>query len=161
MFRLLPGRKFTKMKKGFTLVEIMIVVALIGLLVAIAIPNLLRSRLNANEQYAISNLQTISVAAQTYWSVGNTLPTTLDQLHDEGYIDAVLGCPTMPCAKNGYIYNMGGTGSTTSFFVYAIPNTPNVTGVRSFCSGSDGVTRVSSSGATPVSQAACTAWDPL
>jgi len=150
------------MKKGFTFVEIMIVVAIIAILSAIAIPNLLRSRLNANENNAISNLQTISVAAQTYWSVKNTLPTTLDNLHNEGYLpDGTLACSNPPCLKNGYKYNMGGTGNTTDFFVYAIPQTLNVTGVRSFCSGSDGITRVNSAGATPVSQTACTAWDPL
>ncbi|MBU1912312.1 MAG: prepilin-type N-terminal cleavage/methylation domain-containing protein [Candidatus Omnitrophica bacterium] len=148
------------MKKGFTLVEIMIVVAVIAALVGIAIPNLLRSRLNANEHYAISNLQTISVAAQTYWSVKNTLPTALTQLHDEGYIDDTLGYAASGCTKNGYTYYIGGTGLTTDFFVYTVPQTSS-TGVRSFCSGSDGVTRVSPSGATPASQTACNAWASL
>lgn len=132
------------MKKGFTLTEVMIVVAVIALLSAIAIPSLLRSRLNANEENAISNLQTISVAAQTYWSVKNTLPTTLSQLHDEGYIDETLG--SEGCIKNGYIYHMAGTGTEASFYVYTVPQTPNVTGIRSFCAASDGVIRV---GATP------------
>jgi len=149
------------MKRGLTFVEIMIVVVIIVILVSIAIPNLLRSRLNANEHYAISNLQTISVAAQTYWSVKNTLPDTLVKLYNESLIDQVLGCSAMPCIKNGYSYRMGGTGSTADFFVYAIPQTPHVTGVRSFCSGSDGVTRVDPSGATPASQAACSSLNPL
>ena len=153
---------FYRMKKGFTFVEIMVVVGIIAVLVGIAIPNLLHARLNANENSAISNLQTISIAAQTYLSVDNTLlPATLDQLYDEGYIDDKLGCSSEPCEKNGYKYYMGGTGTSASFFVYTVPKTPNVTGVRSFCAGSDGATRVSSSGATPASQAACTAWAPL
>ena len=149
------------MKKGFTLVETMIVLGIITIFVGIAMPNLLRSRLNANEKNAISNLQTISVAAQTYRFVKNTLPDTLVKLHNEGLIDQVLGCPTTCCIGNGYSYCMGGTGLTTNFFVYAIPQNPNVTGVRSFCSGSDGVTRCDSSGATPASQIECLNWGPL
>jgi type IV pilus assembly protein PilA len=149
------------MKKGFTIVEIMIVVAIIVVLAGLAIPNLLRARLDANEKNAISNLQTISVASQTYWSVNNTLPTTLAQLHDEGYIDITLGgCGSSYCTKNGYTYYMGGSGLTTDFLVYTIPQTSK-DGVRSFCSTSDGVTRASSSGATPGSMAACTAWGAL
>jgi len=149
------------MKKGVTLIEIMIVVTIIAVLSAIAVPNLLRSRLNASENNAISNLQIISVAAQTYWSVKNTLPTGLDQLYNEGYIDQTLGALPHNNIKNGYIYNIQGTGQTTDFFVYAIPQTPNVTGIRSFCAVSDGVIRVNPSGAAPAGYAACTAWPPL
>lgn len=149
------------MRKAFTFIEIMIVVAIIAILVGVAIPNLLRSRLTANEQYAISNLQTISVAAQTYWSVNNALPTTLAQLSSNNYIDNTLGCASACCTKSGYTYCMGGTGLNTDFFVYTTPQAANVTGVRSFCSGSDGVTRADSSGAAPTSQAACSSLSPL
>ena len=53
-------------KKGFTLVEIMIVVAIIVLLAAIAIPNLLRARLSANEATAIAAMRTLSTAMESY-----------------------------------------------------------------------------------------------
>lgn len=152
------------MKKGFTVVEIMIVCAIILTLVAIAIPNLLRSRLNANEHHAISNLQVVSTAAQSFWSVGNqatSLPTDLAQLHTLGYVpDSSLACASQPCTKQGYRYTIGGDGSTSGFFVYTVPQSPRVSGVRSFCAGSDGVIRVSPSGATPASQAACSSWSP-
>ena len=68
-------------RKAFTLVEIMIVVAIIALLAAIAIPNLLRARLSANDALAQSTLRTISTAIETYATATNgDFPTSENQL---------------------------------------------------------------------------------
>ncbi len=87
--------------KGFTLVEIMIVVAIIALLAAIAIPNLLRARISAQEAAAASALHTIA-AAEIQWRATNPSFATLTNLGSATppYIDATLASGT----KQGYIF---------------------------------------------------------
>lgn len=65
------------MRKGFTLVEIMIVVAIIALLAAIAIPNLLRARLNANDSAAKASLQALVTAVESYAAATGSYPTSI------------------------------------------------------------------------------------
>ncbi len=134
---------FSKMnnKKGFTLVEIMIVVAIIGLLAAIAIPNLLRARLNANESAAKGSLRTLSTAMESYRAAQSTpaYPTALSALSGATppYIDSVLG---VTMVKQGYqfINPDVGVGANT-YAITAVPVTANVTGSNSFCVDHTGV----------------------
>ena len=127
-------------EKGFTLVEIMVVVSIIVLLAAIAIPNLLRSRVSANEAAAIAALKTLSAAAETYFMAQAPMayPASLAALSSPTppYIDSNLGSGN----KSGYSFNWSGGGNTYS--VVASPQSPNVTGVRSFFIDASGVVRV-------------------
>jgi prepilin-type N-terminal cleavage/methylation domain-containing protein len=131
------------MRKGFTLVEIMIVVAIIALLAAIAIPNLLRARLNANESAALAAMQTLVGAATSYRGVNPAFPADLVALSagTTPYIDLVLGSG----AKQGYNYVLNGTGNT--FTATARPQAYEVTGTRSFYCDQSGVIRYTSADA--------------
>ena len=107
-----------KNEKGFSLIELLIVVAIIGIIAAIAIPNLLKSRQAANEASGISAVRTIGTAQATYQStkgLGKDFAGGLGALATEGSVDPVLGGGS----KSGYSFSTTGTASTSttpSFF---------------------------------------------
>ncbi|MGE5280363.1 MAG: type IV pilin protein [Deltaproteobacteria bacterium] len=136
-------------RRGFTLVEIMIVVAIIVLLAAIAIPNLLRARLNANEATAIAAMRTLSTAYESYRAAQSppAYPSSFSPLNSTNppYIDSTLASGN----KSGYTFAPAGGGNTYS--VTATPQTLCVTGVRSFYVDESGVVRVgTSTSGTPI-----------
>ncbi|MCG2714208.1 MAG: prepilin-type N-terminal cleavage/methylation domain-containing protein [Candidatus Omnitrophica bacterium] len=104
------------MKRGFTLIEIMIVVAILMVLIGLAIPNILRSRSVANEGVAVANLKILSDACQLYHANRGAFPETLLELampiSNPPYIDQLLGSGS----KQGYgfIYVLNGLGFTVN-----------------------------------------------
>lgn len=152
-------------EKGFSLIELLIVVAIILIIAAIAVPNLLRSRIAANESSAAGSLRTISTAAITYFSTYQTgYPATLAALGTAAtpsstaadLLDSTLG--TAAPTKSGYLFALSGDGTAPfpGYWATATPQTANTTGVSTFCTNQKNVIRKSPAGAAiPGSSAAC------
>jgi len=141
-----------RMRKGFTLIEIMVVIGIIVLLATLAIPNLLRTRINVNESAAIANLQSLFTASQSYWSATGSLPDSIDDLQNATPPYITICENSTDCRKNGYIYEIKGTGNSTTFWIYAYPQIDGTTGENRFCINDEGVVRKSTSNMTTKSE---------
>jgi prepilin-type N-terminal cleavage/methylation domain-containing protein len=136
-------------ERGFSLIELLIVVAIILVISAIAVPSFLHSKIAANEASAVYSIRTINTAQVTY---ATTYPTvgyaaSLNMLAapatgqsssgNAGVLDWVLGCTTSTCPKSGYnfqIYNVSGSPTINAYSVSGLPITIGITGNRGFCS---------------------------
>ena len=157
-----------KKQKGFSLIELLIVVAIILIIAAIAIPNLLRAKISANEASAVGSMRQIVTAEVSYNAAGWTVSGTTNQigfsnaLADLGpggsttacspptstqtcYLDAVLsGASTAGASKSGYWFSYApitASSLNTGFTVNGNPATPGQTGNRYFFTDASGVIR--------------------
>ena len=144
--------------KGFSLIELLIVVAIILIIAAIAIPSLLRARIAANEASAVSSLRTLNTAQISYSSSFPTVgfATTLSSLAGTNCAPpgstgaCIIDTQLASGSKSGYSFTESGTSGTpnSSYQFRADPITPNQSGVRYFCTFADAVVRFGSASLT-------------
>jgi type IV pilus assembly protein PilA len=167
---------------GFSLIELLIVVAIILIIAAIAIPNLLRARMAANEAASAETIRTFTTASVIYFTTwGNGYPPNMAVLGGTGSLatcnQSNLMDPvviTAPNQKSGYTFAFSSQGTTvsptpadcstpgaTGFLVVGAPIIEYVTGTRSFCADEAGTLHYDVNGTTPATDPACEAFPPL
>jgi len=168
-------------QRGFSLIELLIVVAIILIIAAIAIPNLLRARMAANESSAVASVRTVTTGEITYQATYPTVgyaPTLANLGGPLGaacipssttacVIDSVLANNGNPAGsgKSGYRF-ISGTGTVAGgvnigYTIQAAPITLNQTGIRAFCAEEDAIIRVDPAGVCSNTETGILVFSPL
>ena len=149
-----------KRQRGFSVVEVVVLVAILLVIAAIAIPNLLHSNLSEHESSGVASLRALNAACANYSMLYGGYPRSLSNLGpgdaanstSAAFIDAALASGT----KNGYVFTytagaIGIGGNILSYNITANPAVPGSTGQRQFFTDQSGVIRASTKGAADAS----------
>jgi type IV pilus assembly protein PilA len=161
--------------KGFSLIELLIVVAIILIIAAIAIPNLLRARIAANESSAAASVRTIVTADLAYQNAYQAYATSIAALGPPASTGCAAGGPTVAAAcildyklasatvanpKSGY-YFAAITPTPLQYFIQGHPATAGSSGVKGFCATEDNAVRFNNPDAAIADHDSCIALLPV
>ena len=142
-FRRLPHR-------GFTIIEILVVVAILAMLASVAVIQLLRARITTNEQLGLNSMRAVMKASQFYFIIQQRYPPDLTALglpaSNPPYIQPDLIGNGSTVAKQGYVFTYTQVGGGSGFTLLADPQTAGTTGTRHFYVDQGGVIHQDPSG---------------